>query len=174
MQQHSQGVPCALRVLEDLREGLADERRGAVELNVAPDEQEPCGEPRRASLSPPSPRYLTAARPRGALAAKRKDGWRGCLTHRGTLRCLSVPSLLGTDTVSLLGEWWALGEVPPSCCTGSEGRRGRGGPWADGPGPRDPFPGLATIPRNTGDTPVSVWNMSGDGATSRGAGGILL
>lgn len=127
MQQHSQGVPCALRVLEDLREGLADERRGAVELNVAPDEQEPCGEPRRASLSPPSPRYLTAAGPRGARAAKRKNRRRGCLTHRGTLRCLSGPSLLGTDIVLLLGEWWALGEVPPcSCCTGSEGRKR---PW---------------------------------------------
>lgn len=69
VQQHSQGIPSALWVLEDLREGLANERGGTVELHVIPDEHEPCGEHRshlRAALTSPGWSCSSSKPERGA------------------------------------------------------------------------------------------------------------
>lgn len=82
VQQHSQSIPCALRVLQDLGEGLADERGGAVQLNIIPNEHEPCEEHRRAPQSLPSPQSA-AGRPQ--LPPTRSPGWSLQLTNASQL-----------------------------------------------------------------------------------------
>lgn len=42
MQEHSESVPGSLRVLQDLRQGLAHQGHGAVQLHVAADQHVTC------------------------------------------------------------------------------------------------------------------------------------
>lgn len=99
VQQHSQGIPRPLLVLEDLGEGLADERGGTVELHIAPDEQEPCGEPRkhlRVALTQPSwSLQLICATERERLAKDScSTGWTRTANSLGQFGTLLLGELL--------------------------------------------------------------------------------
>lgn len=155
VQQHSQGIPCPLRVLQDLREGLADERGGAVQLHVTPDEHEPCGE-HRGNLEPVVPSAGLALQLTHSAVTHQKEGlprtaalWAGLWSiplNGGQSLTLQSPPFLESILCSRCAMLFVVvvaqetASTSPLCCEQSQGK--------DVLGPLGLFPGLATISRN--------------------------